>query len=212
MLLLELIKGYQPVYPEPYSWDDTVEHLLTDPIEALTVNRLLDVLKKEGGFRQPVRLGVAEFEEAHEVPAVLNGTHRIVAYLLFGDMGKDVKVSIESEEEYIPYEENPDDVLLTTSLEFMEPLTDPQFDLLFEILRSFPVSEKLWVTADIAGSRDNVYENMWDIEKPTVDDMEEVHEAVLEILEDNNFPIQILEARTVLTKNDETVAKEVITR
>lgn len=205
MRLSFLIDNYQPVYPEPYNWDSTVAYMMSDPTEKKTVLLLLAVLEKEGKFREPVSLGTAEFDEDVEVFAVVNGTHRVVAHILHGD--PEAEVFTLREEDRPEYDwENDTSTGLSTSFLFAQPLDDELFfDRLFGLLRSFPVTEELWMTSDVTSSRLEHYESMWDITNPTEEQVQLVHDTVLRLIEEDKFPIPYLEVHTFVTKADGAV-------
>lgn len=155
MKLSEIVANYKPVYPEPYSWDITLASLLSEPSEKATIDYLVNILLSGGTFREPVVLGTAEFEEGVEVLAVVNGTHRLCAHMV-----ANVNEVYVINQDDIVYEDS--DSYLSTEITFEPEIFSENIDSLFDILRSFPLNENIWMESSVSSTRGTTLNLLWD--------------------------------------------------
>ena len=187
MKLSELVENYIPIYPEPYTWETTVQFILDDPIEAQTLNYLIEILKTKGQFREPVLLGVAEWEDDVEIPAIMDGTHRVCAHILYGSE----EVYVETQKPYDPdkvWDESIEAPVLTSTISLPPEISDDEVEVLdlFGLLRSFPINDDLWVTCDVSSGSGNVMENMWNVD-PYIEGLaDSITETILAILAEHH--------------------------
>lgn len=200
--LADLIVQYPPVYPNN-SWEETREHLVEDEHEGRIIAELVEVLKRDGSFREPILIGAAVHDEHTdvcepncesedcevEVASVVNGTHRVVAHMLHGSEW----VNIITEDE-LTYDENEDASYIVTKIA-IEPYDDDVFDELFSALRSFPIDEDLWVESSCSSGSKGVVNMLWD-NKPTADNERAIHAAVVERLKQLGIATSLVETNT----------------
>jgi len=190
--LAELQAKYSPVYPEPYTWDATLAHILKDPDETVILNELMKVIISGEQLRRPVLLGTAEFDDDIEIDAVLDGTHRVCAHML----AKVDQVYVEFEADRVVDESYDSKPALKTVLKFDHVLNDEDWDAVYGALRSFPLNKDLWVTSDAFGSAGEYIEAMWDIEEFNGDLIVELNAEVnrrIKHLHGENMPSIITE-------------------
>ncbi len=199
MKLSELTSTHRPTYPEPYTWDDTVNFMLNDPFEKEIVDLLVDTLRRKGKFREPVSLGLGDIEGVENTPVITDGTHRVCAHIIFGSDEVDVRfdepyTDEELEDGRLPKftelpikDEGEESSYIASELFFAAPISDDdEWDLLFTLLRSFPISDDVWVTAGVFSSLESNLDGTttfnigWDLENPTREDMLAVHREVKE--------------------------------
>lgn len=147
----DIMKNYNPVYPNEGTWEDTINLLLNDLAEKLIVDELIVEYKRTGMFREPIVLGTSNRK------LVQNGTHRVAATFL---IGKDTPILsvYDPDEGTADYKElygsNPNqrfyEIHFTTNL-----LEDEKDDDLYANFRSFKVNDDIWLSADAGGNTAN---------------------------------------------------------
>ena len=153
MLLLELIEQYAPVYPEGADWQETARYLYDEEPDHMAI--LTASLQAEG-WREPIRLSEAEELLEGERPLVLNGTHRVAIALREGV----ISVPVVSISELPEHEETPCTVLKFRITGGSVPTEEDEWDL-FEVLRSFPLTDGLWVEAAVSSSSSENGDRVW---------------------------------------------------
>jgi len=157
-----LIEQTSPLYPEPKTWDTTVAFMQEDEVEAETLSELATVLVRDGDFREPVYVGRdLDRDDGDTGYYVYNGTHRMVAHIINGTEFIDVIYESEDEsdetsvdDDYVdPNEYEPGKYRVPcTMVEFVGTVDDDEYDKLFSVLRSFKISDDVWVTSDMMSS------------------------------------------------------------
>ena len=157
MLVSEIAEAYSPVYPPDGDWQDTADLLYAEEPEHMA--RLSDSLR-ERGWREPISLSAFGPLEADTQRSVEDGTHRMVIALREGV----ISVPVVTAGELPPYEETPWaelEVKLTSG-----ELTEDEDWQIFDVLRSFPLSDELWLNSDAAGSQSGVWSfSYYDLEE-----------------------------------------------
>lgn len=172
----DIMKNYNPVYPEGGTWQDTFKVMQDSPSDFSVVNELVADLEKYGEFREPIVLSTEEeyvkewvdyeFDEGEElepyIPFVRNGTHRVFAHYL--SENKDAKVQFgwhpngEEEtkdiEDYYP--------MIVSRVSFPAKLDEDSADELFSKCRSFKLTEDIWINSDLMSSYYSNYDFYWD--------------------------------------------------
>lgn len=145
MLLDELVAHYRPVYPEPYTWEATVEYLYAEEPEHMA--ELADSLL-ENGWREPIILEPLDEEsEEDDFPFVGDGTHRVAIALAQGVF----TIPVIYRSEQISSEKVPLEIVIEA---IGKKLTEDADDRLIGRFRSFRLDDELWLTADVFyGSR-----------------------------------------------------------
>jgi hypothetical protein len=177
VLLSKLLEESHPVYPRPYSWDNTVAFMKSESADWDTVCELIKVLERGEKFREPVYVSFdSPWEEGEyfvpNKPFVSDGTHRVIAHLLYGSEYVDVHYenSGDGVDEPTRYEDETGPVYrcLETVIEFAEPLLEDDSDRMeaedrmFGAVRSFKVTEDLWFNCDVSSARDlKEFSYMW---------------------------------------------------
>lgn len=191
-----IMSEYAPVYPESHLWKDTIHYLTSESKpDAKIVSELRKNLKKYGKFRNPITL--IEEDDSDEAweglrRRVANGTHRLIAAHLEGIETIDV--------EYC-WTEVDDDVQLETTLSPDTPFTEDEIDFLFDEFRSFPVSDDLWLDADIAGSGPSGFYAYWS--EGCESDIPRINEAIQKFLS-KILPNRKISVTTDIVVNEET--------
>lgn len=219
MKLSELTSGYRPTYPAPYRWEDTVQYMLADPFEKEIVDYLVDTLRRKGTFREPIFLGVADLDDDEDTPAVVNGTHRVCAHIIFGSLNVEVKFDEPYTDEELADGRLPkfveesvveeDSSYASTSIVFASPITDDdEWDTLFTLIRSFPLSDEVWVTSDVFSSSGAnpdgtaTFNAGWDLKQPTPEIVRMLETKVWERLK--RYPqAEVLSMESVIECYDE---------
>lgn len=186
MRVEDVITQYNPLYPEPYSWGNTVEYLMNTPHEAQVVNRLMEILYTYGSFREPVTLGTGA-----EAKFVYDGTHRIVASIVSG--AEHVRV----QDEFPPYDPESYDfeVFTTITRHDDDPGDETLLDCASNELRSLEISDSLWITSDYASSCDGSIDLGWDFdERPDDRTLDAVSKIVSNVLGEAcpHIPISVM--------------------
>lgn len=194
MLLTELINNYSPVYPEPYSWDNTFDYMMNDEHEKAIVDQLVIFLQNGETFRKPIILGAAEFVENVETQAVLDGTHRVIAHMLHNTQ---TPLHVLHENDRVNNEEEFTQCL-STALIFHNSLTDEESDNLHDILRSFPLHENMWLTTSCSTMNNhlNTLHIMWDEDNINEINYELLHNRIKEILQKYNILHKLVNIQT----------------
>lgn len=182
MILSDIIKEYNPVYPNKGTWEDTVALLMENPIDAKIVNRLQEVIL-EDKLREAVVIGTGTDDDETRRKFVFNGTHRIAAYILLGDMNKDVVV-IDEDKETAHYDlEN---TIAFTSFTFDREVDDDFFCYLTDIFLSFELNEDFWVEGDFSGRK--TFDATWILSyKKEKNLLPSIHDKVCDILKELGF-------------------------
>lgn len=194
LLLTELINNYSPVYPEPYSWDNTFDYMMNDEHEKAIVDQLVSFLQNGETFRKPIILGAAEFVENVETQAVLDGTHRVIAHMLHNTQ---TPLHVLHENDRVNNEEEFTQCL-STALIFHNSLTDEESDNLHDILRSFPLHENMWLTTSCSTMNNhlNTLHIMWDEDNINEINYELLHNRIKEILQKYNILHKLVNIQT----------------
>lgn len=152
--LSEVMEEYSPVYPDTHKWIDTIGMLLVDDAEILT--ELQRQHKMQGEFREPIVISKAEPNDPDDFSNVADGTHRVVAAYLMGL--ENVLVSHE-----FPDYEDKGYVNVTHISKYDDSaITEEEFDFLVDKLRSFPLSDDLWITSSLSCLNPEGLEIIWD--------------------------------------------------
>lgn len=173
MDLKTIMKDYSPMYPDTHKWEDTFKAFADDPNEMELVHVLMEELDTYGSFREPITLSTYEqqFDPEDEepyFPHVMNGTHRMYAHYLSGLHEVQVQHGWQDVNEEYEYK------MIETLLKFPAMLSDKQQDDLFDYLRSFKLTETIWVETDVmSSSYGQLFSLIWS------DD----------IMEDEDFPL-----------------------
>ena len=149
----------RPVYPAPKNWDATIDFMLNDKVEAERINHLLEVLNQGGSFREPIYVGRDLEDEDDAGYHVYNGTHRMVAHILNNsgfievvyeqeDEEEDTVAPSASSNEYAPGKYR----ALSTTIEIEGDIDEEAYDNFFSVLRSFRLSNDVWITSDMMSS------------------------------------------------------------
>ena len=208
MILSDIIAKYNPVYPDKETWEDTVTYLMNTPSEAKIVNRLREVIA-ENNLREAVVIGTGEDDDGSPKKFVFNGTHRMVAYILAGDMSKDIAV-LDEDKETIPYE--PEETIAFTSLAFERDIDDEFFCFLVDHLRSFELDENFWVEGDASGSK-TTFHSSWHLSHAREKDLlPAIHDKICEIVKELGFKQAFVESYWETWTGDtvDTIEKEMI--
>lgn len=150
MLLEDLVKDYAPVYPEGEDWEKTASYLYSEEPELM---KSLSESLRTNGWREPILISTNEDLSEGESPKVYNGTHRVAIALYEGVISVPVTTAEESENDNF-------------NLDFITKLTvkvamkdnsseedrDEVFEALFTKLRSFALTEDIWLNSDMASS------------------------------------------------------------
>lgn len=164
----EIMKNYKPLYPDSGLWEETFQMIEEDPVDSQLVQELLDDLERTGEFREPITLTTYEgyLEAAVEykhlegdspdpyVPHVNNGTHRVYAHYL--SQHKEVKVSFGwkpvTDENY-PF--------LASRIAFPPSLGEEALYELWDRLRSFKLTDDIWVESELVSVNNNHFHIIW---------------------------------------------------
>lgn len=162
-----LLDKYANGYDDPSrSWAAVFNGLMSEPSDKETVNSLVAELLRDGQFRSPVVLSPDDDEDGL---TVWNGHHRLLAHHITGH--KDVKVQ---------YGWTSEDVVdsfsfIEVSADAGELLDDTDIDAVFDHMRSFRVSDSLWLEASSSMSEGVFFFSFLD--QNDVEDMAVVEEA-----------------------------------
>lgn len=181
----DLIKNYKPLYPDGENWEGTIKHLLSSPTDNLIITDLLEALEKHGAFRGYIYVGTAVREDDSEFQAVLNGTHRVAAAIIFNLNTLEVK----TEEEYDAEEEADSFSAIHLELTFKEEpdleKDEEHFDIIFNYLRSFKINEEEWVTADICTSSREHVSLYYEGSEGSPESFAQINNKIIHLLKDN---------------------------
>jgi hypothetical protein len=169
--LKTVIEQYAPVYPHGGTWEDTKNYLLSNPIDAAIVARLVEILLGNGEFREPIRLDVGIDDDDNEYPIIGNGTHRVCASMI----ARAETILAITAEDAKKLSGNPTHYVETLVV-FSGEITEEDDDLIVDAMRSFEADSGVWfemTTCSYHSSR-NEFVFMWD------NDPEEVEIADLE--------------------------------
>ena len=153
MSVEELCATYAPLYPEGRNWDITTSYLLnTKPDNDIVLNLMKDI---QAGL--PYREHITVGESAAEDLVVLNGTHRVVAARLMKLEFVPVSFYDEDSEDHENTEDKTDcstqtiNVGVYFSPEILKRIdSDNLSSVLFDYLRSFKLTDEVWVTSDFS--------------------------------------------------------------
>lgn len=166
------LQNTRPVYPTPKNWKSTIKYLMGDNNEAEIVNELISVLEA-GKFRNPI---VLDDEPKWGKYYVLDGTHRAVSYLLTESDSIEVAYSKDMVSDFDsdgPYS------VLETNIEFTTELDEQMVDILFDVLRSFKLSDDEWLVSDAMFGHDSKSFNMmWGVKPSTAEKHEKINSLV----------------------------------
>lgn len=159
MLLLELIEQYGPSYPEGRDWQKTAAFLYDEEPDHMAD---LTASLAARGWRDPIRLSEPEDLEEGDEPLVLNGTHRISVALREGVIS--VPVCTHSEWKALQLEDP--ELMAMLTVRTADPLSEDEMDRIFDVLRSFELTEDIWLNSDYAfgtqGGWEFFYEELTD--------------------------------------------------
>jgi hypothetical protein len=181
----EIMKNYNPVYPEGGTWQDTFKVMRESPSDFNVVTELVADLEKYGEFREPIVLSTEEeyvkewadyeFDEGEELdpylPFVRNGTHRVFAHYL--SQHKEAKVQFGWHPDGEEPSNNIEDMypMIVSRIHFPTKLNDDESDDLFSKCRSFKLTENIWINSDLMSSYYSNYDFYWDSGLETEEDL-----------------------------------------
>lgn len=192
--LSEIVENYAPVYPAGGTWQDTVDLMKNDETEWEVVTHLMNYLKTNPHFREPIALqskelleedrlydeeeGIVDENHDYNTPNVLNGTHRMVASILSG------AETVLAEMIYPETPPNVSSLVAVTKVYIEEPALNEEeiADFFFDHARSFPVNENVWVTSSTAYGRSGYYETYWENHPDELNDeiLDEINQAFID--------------------------------
>lgn len=155
VLVEDIREHVRPVYPDAYNWEETIKFLLDDPIEKAIVDKLIEALREDGCFQNPIRIEDGsgyEFDDGYQGMVLGNGTHRAVAAMVYGAQEIDARFNKTESSESDEIDNEPI-IVVEIEADFDE---DQLMDI-FSALRSFSVNDK-WIEADGSSSNRRVYE------------------------------------------------------
>lgn len=131
-------------------WGEVQEIFLKDPVESRVIHELMKVLE-EGEFHTPILL-----EKLDGEIFVRDGTHRVVASILSGR--EEIEAAWQDEE---TFKEEP----LASRVRFKaeERINWEEESTYFDTLRSLPLDEDNWLSADGATLIAGVLTMVWDL-------------------------------------------------
>lgn len=159
MLLSDLTATYHPIYPEGLDWQQVADWFYTEEPEHM---RLLTESLRKTGWREPIQLSESEQLTEGSPPSVFNGTHRVAVALQEGWQSVPVTTQTELELTEGSYDEAlfaQLHVRLTAG-----SLSEEEDWSIFDLLRSFPLTEELWVTSDIGSGALNSWLFVYDLQ------------------------------------------------
>lgn len=152
---VQIMSQYLPAYSEDGTWGKAIQSLMESPSDSRVILRLIEILRTEGKFREPVIVLPAAGNDPYQ-KIVASGNHRVVAAYLAGNF--EIEVSNN-------FYEFADHTTTTVIKGFgMDKLNDELADLLVDLLRSVEVDSSLWVTsgATFGDPKANKVEIAWD--------------------------------------------------
>lgn len=192
--IAEIMEEYSPVYPESKKWEDTIKYLLNEPAEKETVEILIQELKRDGKFREPIL--TLQNDEGDKY--VGDGTHRLVAAYVAG------YEEILTADDYFD-DGNEELQNFTTLISSEEELDDDDIELIYDYLRSLKINDSIWITCGVAYQEKNKQGFYWDYD-PQVS-IEQINTIVKENLQ-RIFPHTVFEVETFIEKWEEDEEKE----
>lgn len=185
----ELMENYSPVYPDDKRWESTIEYLLHEPAERETVVKLIEELKRDGTFREPI-LAIEDTETGKKY--IGDGTHRLVAaYIAQHD------TILTADSYYNDYPENQSFITLIGS---EIKLDEKDQELMYNYLRSLKINNELWITASLAFQESIKHELYWDYDPKVTS--EQINETVTNALY-RIFPHTIFTVETFIEEWDD---------
>lgn len=172
----EIMKNYNPVYPEDGTWLDTFKVLQKSSSDFSVVTQLVSELEKYGQFREPIVLSTEEeyvkewadyeFDEGEVLdpysPFVRNGTHRVFAHYLSEHKEAKVQFGWHPDGEDTDGKEDDFYPMVVSRITFPAQLDEDSSDDLFSKCRSFKLTEDVWINSDLMSSYYNRYDFYWD--------------------------------------------------
>lgn len=137
------------------TWIETETMFMNDPIEKNIIEALVSQFQRGIMIREPIYL---KFDE-NDTGFVANGTHRVIAASIAGL--HEIPIQHETNKTF-------DSTLHYFSTEFTVPchVTDSEFEEFFidfsDNMRSIPLNDHEWITADFISSANSVIEVNWD--------------------------------------------------
>jgi hypothetical protein len=191
MKLTELLATTQPLYPTPHNWNTTLEYMLSHPIEKKTVDILVEILSTKGELRDKIILDKVEFSDGNFSLGVIDGTHRVCAHMILKSDEVNVKFrdenDLEDEENYIS---------LSTEITLLTDIGEDNECKIYDVLRSFPLNDDVWLTASVASQTSNVIHFMWDTNNIPV--LSVIDNKVISLLQENNFDTNKMIVKTII--------------
>lgn len=153
--LSEITSTYKPLYPENATWSDTVNYLTALEPDASIILTLREYLKTHKHFRSPISLGTGVDDKEgenklEEFPAVVDGTHRMVASIL--EDVEDVLVRNANDDKGNLEEEFYVSVKVVLKEETLPDDEDERENVnwkIFDYLRSFELTDDIWAVSDV---------------------------------------------------------------
>lgn len=148
---LSQLLTFKSVYREDDNWDALLAEMKANPVHWLTVTQLVEELKTNRFFREPVYVGK---DEKHDPDSfwVFDGTHRACAYLLAGV--SEVEIVYEHEHDFDWYEPKylvETEIIGIEGYAMQEP-DDDRSPALWQALLSLRLNEKVWLTSAASSS------------------------------------------------------------
>lgn len=205
----ELCKNYQSVH-DVTDWDEMVAMFLADPVEAETIDFLLEELKVNKQFREPILLGKDEDEETGlEASYVLDGTHRVVAYILANH--SEAYVEYDEDEEFdedIAFADDDLEPVLETEIHNYNSTQKDGEDVMdiWDTLRSLRLNNEHWLTTSVSSGTYDIETNkisttvMWDTVIPV--EAETINQAISEKLTRHGYDLTGVTIETSLYLDD----------
>lgn len=191
----ELMQQYLPSYPEDNKWESTIEYLLHEPSEKETVEMLIEELKRDGGFREPI---LAIEDEETKQKYIGDGTHRLVAAYL---AGYDTILTADSYSTDIPENKS-----FTTLIGSETKLDSDDLELMFDYIRSLKVNDEIWITTSISFQEAQKQSFYWDYDPKIT--AEEINYTVRKELQ-RIFPHTVFTIETFIEDWDDEEEKSV---
>lgn len=205
--LKEITSTHKPIYPANATWDDTVAYLLSSEPDKTIIAELREAIRVDG-LRSPVVLGEAydttvNGEEIY-VPAVMDGTHRMVASIL--ENTEFVLVENSTDRKQTPTEKKYIAVDVTLKQDMLDKLTRVEEDdivsNIFDYLRSFKLNDNIWLVSDLSMGKGNVTTHYY-FEVPTTKEVLALTEQkVTELLTETKVT-EYVSSVTVTVQEDE---------
>ena len=161
----EVADKYSPIYPADATWQDTIDHLCSDPHERRVLESLYEQSKESRVFRTPILLQEAYEDEGEKFPPyVIDGTHRLCVAILHNY--PEILV-LREQDDLLDLDAS--EAMVQTKIDLSDfTFIDQEFP--FELLRSFPLGQNGWASSSIASSSNQIMEILWYIDGCRIDE------------------------------------------